>query len=109
MNVSGEKFDVVADNTLNYLLDRIDEDLGDMMEVDLNGGILSIELEDGSEYIVSKNAPNNEIWLSSPISGASHFCLDENQENWVNTRTGEKLLDSLAYDLTKSADRPFAF
>ena len=24
MNAIGEKFDVVADNTLNYLLDRID-------------------------------------------------------------------------------------
>ena len=48
MITDGEIFETIAENTLNILLDRIDDILGDEFDVDLNGGILNIELENGS-------------------------------------------------------------
>jgi len=107
MITNGEIFETIADKTLNGLLDRIDDALGDVFEVDLNGGILGIELENGAQYVINKNVPNCEIWMSSPHSGASHFYLDDDQETWVDTRSGDKFIELLAKELSEAAGKPF--
>ena len=109
MITEDEIFETVADKTLNILLDRIDEVLGDKFDVDLNGGILNIELENGAQYVINKNAPNYEIWMSSPLSGASHYFLKDDLVTWVDTRNGLKLFDKLAKELSLSAGKSFSF
>jgi frataxin-like iron-binding protein CyaY len=42
MTTDGEIFETIAEKTLNSLLDHIDDALGDVFEVDLNGGVLNI-------------------------------------------------------------------
>lgn len=80
-------FERQAGQILESLFERIEEQLGDWLEVDLEGGILKLELPDGGTYIVNKHAPNREIWLSSPKSGAWHFSLAE-AGRWRSTRPG---------------------
>ena len=109
MITDGEIFETIAEKTLNILLDRIDDVLGDAFDVDLNGGILNIELENGAQYVINKNAPNYEIWMSSPLSGASHYYLDDDLETWVDTRSGEKFFEKLAQELSQSARSSFTF
>jgi frataxin len=109
MITDGEIFETVAEKTLNILLDRIDDILGDEVDVDLNGGILNIELENGSQYVINKNAPNYEIWMSSPLSGASHYYLEDDLKTWVDTRSGHKLFDKLAQELSQNAGKTFTF
>ena len=43
-------FHAIADRTLATLLERIEEVLGEDLDVDLQGGILSIELTSGGAY-----------------------------------------------------------
>ena len=109
MITDGEIFETIAEKTLNILLDRIDEVLGDTFDVDLNGGILNIELENGTQYVINKNAPNYEIWMSSPLSGASHYYLDEDLETWVDTRSGDKFFEKLSQELSQCAGKSFTF
>ena len=109
MITDGEIFETIAEKTLNILLDRIDEVLGDTFDVDLNGGILNIELENGAQYVINKNAPNYEIWMSSPLSGASHYYLDEDLETWVDTRNGDKFFEKLSQELSQCAEKSFTF
>jgi frataxin len=109
MITDGEIFETIAEKTLNILLDRIDEVLGDTFDVDLNGGILNIELENGTQYVINKNAPNYEIWMSSPLSGASHYYLDEDLETWVDTRSGDKFFKKLSEELSQCAGKSFTF
>lgn len=109
MITDGEIFEMVADKTLNFLLDRIDEILGDEFDVDLNGGILNIELGNRAQYVINKNAPNYEIWMSSPLSGASHYYLEDDLVSWVDTRSGHKFFDKLAQELSQSAGKSFTF
>ena len=109
MITDDEIFETIAEKTLNMLLDRIDDALGDAFDVDLNGGILNIELENGAQYVINKNAPNYEIWMSSPLSGASHYYLDDDQKTWVDTRSGEKFFEKLAQELSQSAESFFTF
>ena len=75
-----------AGEVLDGLFEQIESQLGDLLEVDLEGGILTIELPDGATYIVNKHAPNREIWLSSPKSGVWHFA--SGAEGWRSTRPG---------------------
>lgn len=100
MSIDVSQFHAIAGKTIDSLADTIDEDLGDELDVDVQGGILTIDLPDGGQYIVNKNEPLRQIWLSSPKSGAWHFDWDVASERWLSTR-GERvaLTDLLADEL----------
>lgn len=92
-------FQTVADATLTELMERIEATRGDEVEVDLEGGVLTIELDSGAQYLINKHGPMRQIWLSSPVSGAGHYDYDAEKESWVNSRTGETLSAVLAAEL----------
>ncbi len=79
-------FATLADATLTQLFETIDSAAGDELDVDQGEGIVTIELEDGGQYVINKHAPNRQVWLSSPVSGAHHFDYDETAGGWVNAR-----------------------
>jgi frataxin len=98
-------FERQAGRILDTLFEQIEDQLGDWLEVDLEGGILKIELPDGGTYIVNRHAPNREIWLSSPKSGAWHFAAAE--ARWRSTRPGaEDFLALLSAELAAASGRP---
>jgi frataxin len=90
MPLDESRFHSIAGKTIDELADAIDAELGDDLDVEVQGGILTIQLVDGGQYIINKNAPLKQIWLSSPKSGAWHFDWDEGSERWLSTR-GEKV------------------
>ena len=108
MPVSDNNFETHAENALQAVFEQVDNALGDQLEVDLDGGILSIELASGCQYIINKQAPNRELWMSSPVSGAKHFYFDEETENWVDTRSDGIFFDILSDELTQISGQPFA-
>ena len=97
-------FERLASATLNRLMQEIEDQLADHLDVDLEAGILHIELQNGGKYVINKHGPNREIWLSSPISGAWHFAKDDESGGWRSTRAvdGEhrKLNDILSAELS---------
>jgi len=93
-------FDTLADRTLQHLFAQIDAELEDA-DVDLRGGILTIALEDGRQYVINKHAPNRQIWMSSPVSGASHYEHDPATGDWRSTRGGDPLVPRLARELAE--------
>lgn len=101
-------FHAAADRTLAGLLERIEDALGDDLDVDLQGGILTIELASGAQYVINKHAPNRQIWLSSPVSGASHFA-QEPGGGWVSTRGEARLHELLAEELGAATGETIGF
>ena len=99
MSLDETAFARIADQTLENFMDAIDGVLGDQADVDLEGGILTIELDAGGEYVINKHAPNRQIWMSSPKSGATHFEYDDEAAKWCCTRSGGKLDEMLASEL----------
>jgi len=76
-------------------LDLIEQAL-EQTEVDFErkeGGIVEIELADGSRIIVNRHAAAQEIWVAAR-SGGFHFRWDG--EAWRDTRNGGELLAALA-------------
>ena len=80
----------LADETLASLMHNIEDVLGDRADIDLQDGILTIDLDEGGSYVVNKHLPNRQIWLSSPLSGAANFAYDP-QRGWVVTRGDDTL------------------
>lgn len=71
---------------LDQLLERIEDQYWDAVECDLNSGVLSIKTRDNKEFIINRNIPKRELWLSSPFSGGAHFLYQD--DVWVDTRSG---------------------
>jgi len=97
MALDDQRFLALADETLDRLMAAVEDQCADA-EVELQGGILTIEL-DGAQYVLNKHAPMRQLWLSSPRSGAWHFAWDEAASAWRNTRGPETLDAVLAQDL----------
>jgi len=102
-------FQAAADAVLSRFYAVIDETLGDDVDAELRGGILTLELEDGRQYVINKHAPTRQIWLSSPVSGAAHFDYDEASRTWRSTRGGPPLAERLAAELATATGRDIAF
>lgn len=93
-----------ADRTLARLQDALESALSDDdPEIELRGGILTLELDDGRQFVLNKHAPTRQIWLSSPVSGASHFAWDEADACWRSTRGPDTLEARLAADLAEAS------
>ena len=107
MSLDESTFETVAAKSLERFMDAIEGALGDVLDVDLQGGILTIELDSGGQYVINKHGPNRQIWMSSPFSGASHYDYDGETGGWVSTRDGGSLADVLAGELTKAAGVAF--
>ena len=96
-------FEAMAGATLERLAQLLEDQLADDADVELRGGILTVELEAGGQFVVNRHAPTREILLSSPVSGASHFA--RRGEAWTSTRGSERLEDVLAADLEHAVGR----
>lgn len=94
-----ENFEIMAETAIESLFEAIERELGHISEVDLEGGILNVELEDGRTYIINKHSPNRQIWLSSPISGAHHYSFDLENGVWASTRDDGQLISTLEQEL----------
>lgn len=92
--MSDSPFETLADS----LLATLEEALGDHVDAELQGGILTVEGDAGT-WIVNKHAPTRQIWLSSPVSGARHYVLDATTGRWQDTRGGGDLLAVLGAEL----------
>lgn len=93
------QFERRAEAELQRLMARIDDALGDSVDVEYQNGILTLELADGGQYVINRHGPNREIWLSSPQSGAWHFAYDEAGDAWRSTRGAEILTAILNREL----------
>ena len=112
MALDDSRFAVLADETLRRILEAVDASGGDL-DADLRDGVLTIEAGSGAQYVINQHAPNREIWVSSPVSGAWHFAFDETRGQWADTRakdTASALLlpDLLARELSELGGAPFA-
>jgi len=96
MSMEPSRFESIADALLADLAERVEAAI-DSVEVDLINGILTIETEDGRSFVINKHGPNQQIWLSSPVSGASHFDLRDGV--WIATRGQGELVAALTADL----------
>lgn len=70
-NLPMERYHALSDATMNTLLESLEELLEDIRdsdyEVEYHNGVLTLRLSDKGTYVINKQPPNKQIWLSSPF------------------------------------------
>jgi frataxin len=100
------QYELVANETLESLTEKFDQ-LNDELnslpadyDISYSSGVLTIKLGGRlGTYVINKQTPNLQIWLSSPISGPKRYDLVENK--WLYKRTGECMHELLSIEISK--------
>ncbi|GMI74784.1 hypothetical protein HRI_001147700 [Hibiscus trionum] len=108
--LSEDEFHGIANSTIHDLQEKLEE-YGDIVEldgfdVDYGNEVLTLKLGALGTYVMNKQTPNRQIWLSSPISGPSRFDWDHNAQTWVYRRTKANLLKLLESELGQLCGKP---
>ncbi|CAM1503987.1 Fc.00g015780.m01.CDS01 [Cosmosporella sp. VM-42] len=117
--LSDNEYHELADEYLDNVLAKF-EDIADAREdvdVEFSAGVLTISYPDKGTYVVNKQPPNKQIWLSSPISGPKRYdwCIIGDGQGdkegtasgrWIYTRDGSSLSEIFANELEVDVDIP---
>ncbi|XP_010752486.1 frataxin, mitochondrial isoform X1 [Larimichthys crocea] len=102
--LSESEYEKLADVTLDALADYF-EDLTDEAftgaeyDVVFSSGVLTVKVGgDHGIYVINKQTPNKQIWLSSPTSGPKRY--DWTGESWVYTHDGVSLHQLLSKEFS---------
>lgn len=85
-----------SDGIFAHIEDQIDE-LGLDFDCLSAGNVLTIEAEDGSQIIVNRHTPNQELWIAAK-SGGYHFSQRDGQ--WLSGRDGSEFFAVLSEALS---------
>ncbi|KAJ5195362.1 Frataxin [Penicillium cinerascens] len=116
-----EEYYEYSEHYFNYLVQHLEkaQEEGSDVEAEYSAGVLNISVPATGTYVLNKQPPNKQIWLSSPISGPKRYDwivegdrMHEKQDTrefangqWVYLRDGSNLTDLLNNELTLSLPR----
>lgn len=102
--LSEAAYEKLADDTLDplaeYFEDLTDEQFtGPDYDVVFSSGVLTVKVGgDHGTYVINKQTPNRQIWLSSPTSGPKRY--DWTGERWVYAHDGISLHQLLSVEFS---------
>ncbi|EGO01051.1 hypothetical protein SERLA73DRAFT_121420 [Serpula lacrymans var. lacrymans S7.3] len=98
-----ENYHKLSDATMATLLERLEDLLDETgnaaYEVDYHSGVLTLILGNNGTYVINKQPPNKQIWLSSPLSGPKRYDYFPESDDWRYSRDGRSLEDLLHDEL----------
>ncbi|XP_060066561.1 frataxin, mitochondrial-like [Ylistrum balloti] len=84
-----EKFDDIAETVV------CDEEF----DVSYGSGVLTVKISrDWGTYVINKQTPNKQIWLSSPVSGPKRY--DYIDGRWIYKHDGVAMMDLLTKEVS---------
>jgi len=112
ISISKAVFDKETDFILEDLCEKIETQLQEKtfhqdFDVTYGDGILTVKLGTLGTYVINKQTPNRQIWISSPVSGPKRYNFDISKKNWINTRHGHELREFLRKELKELTGIPF--
>ncbi|KAK9474310.1 uncharacterized protein V1510DRAFT_411887 [Dipodascopsis tothii] len=103
------EYHAVADETMEAILLAC-EDLAESfpeIDVELAQGVLNLEVPGVGIYVINKQPPNRQIWLSSPLSGPKRY--DYVDGKWTYGRDGSTLGDLLRAETSEALETECRF
>ncbi len=99
------EFTRLADAIFTRIENTLDRDESGI-DYSLNGPVLEIEFEDGTQIIINRHTPNQEIWIAAK-SGGFHYSFENGQ--WLSRRDGSELFDKLGELLQSGSGNTIQF
>lgn len=100
--LSTHEYHKVSDEFMELLTDHL-EDLAEefpQIDAEYSHGVLNLELPPNGSYVINKQPPNKQIWVSSPVSGPDRFDLIGGR--WVSLRNKWTLGDLLRNEVSEA-------
>ncbi|TPX37042.1 ferroxidase [Synchytrium microbalum] len=99
----------VSDEYLDKLVEYF-EAVGDETEtkgydIVYSDGVMTLKLGSAGTYVINKQPPNRQIWLSSPKSGPARFEYSDAKKLWLHVRTGQVLNEILDREIQELMKR----
>ena len=66
--------------------------------------MLTVQLSQNGTYVINKQTPNRQLWLSSPTSGPKRY--DYVDGKWIYLRDGHCLQDLLSTEFSQILGKP---
>ena len=102
-----------ADKVMDFLTEKCDEffDLtSDEFDFKTASGVLTIDFGSNiGTFVINKQAPNQQIWLSSPISGPNHYDWDSTSKQWLSSKDQHSLSSLLQHEFSKVTNTDIQF
>merc|ERR1719391_1500895 len=94
-------FEGISEATLEYLSECVETfpDIASRFDIVLSQGVLTIKCGSHGTFVINKQGPNKQIWLSSPFSGPKRYDWDEEESQWAYR--GQTLTALLTEDFEK--------
>ena len=100
-DLSDKDFQRHADLSLGDLYGKLEEIVEDIglpdSDLEYSQGVLTLELGQHGTYVINKQSPNKQIWMSSPVSGPIRY--DWQNGVWQYKRDGHQLHQRLQNEL----------
>ncbi|KAI5467012.1 hypothetical protein BGZ63DRAFT_418749 [Mariannaea sp. PMI_226] len=119
VDLTDAEYHEIADEYLENVLIKFEElqDAREDVDVEFSSGVLTITWPGNGTYVINKQPPNKQIWLSSPISGPKRYdwcLLGESQTDkegtgegaWIYARDGSSLSEIFVKELGVNVDEP---
>ena len=93
-----------TEELFSHIEDQIDENGWDF-DCQFAGNVLTIEAGDGTQIIVNRHTPNQELWIAAK-SGGYHFT--EKNGQWLSTRYNNEFFTVLNEALSAASGEDVA-
>lgn len=91
--MSESRFNERVDEIMLTIEEQLDE-LETDVDYENQGGVLTLTMPNGSQIIINRQTPNRQLWLAAK-SGGYHYVYNEQQNQWLDTRTHEPFIEGL--------------
>ncbi|GAB5586820.1 Mitochondrial matrix iron chaperone [Umbelopsis nana] len=93
--------DMALESILEVLESIGDEEDIDGFDVEYSQGVLTLKLGANGTYVLNKQPPNKQIWLSSPKSGPKRYDYDAQHNKWFYARDNHTIDEVLNTELSE--------
>lgn len=111
-NISDEQYEELSNEYIDLIVEKLEQlqEEKENVDVEYSSGVLTLKFPPAGTYVINKQPPNKQIWLSSPISGPKRYdyaIWSEGQDSkegtgagsWVYLRDSSTLADLLETEL----------
>ncbi|KAI1825207.1 mitochondrial chaperone Frataxin [Xylaria intraflava] len=118
-DITEAQFHELADDCIDDLIVKYEkmQDTRTDIDVEYSAGVMTLEIKEIGTYVINKQPPNKQIWLSSPVSGPKRYdwvVIREGQDqkqdtasaNWIYLRDGSSLGELLRVETGVDIEGP---
>ncbi len=98
------EFEARADKELNALLEAV-LSCSDEVDPDLESGVLTINFDDDSKFVVNSHRAAQQIWMAAERA-AWHFDYVTTESLWRSAKTKDELWSALSGVLSRKLNVP---